>query len=97
MPEEVAEQIENDCRYAPYLERQAAEIQAFQRDESLALPEGLDYGAIPGLSAEVREKLELARPESLGAASRIPGITPAALVLLLRHVRRRDEDVRKSA
>ena len=55
---------------------------------ALALPDGLDYGAIGGLSNEMREKLGAARPETLGAASRIPGVTPAALTALLRHVRR---------
>jgi len=96
---EIAEQIEIDCRYAAYLERQEAEVEAYRRDEALALPESLDYRGIPGLSAEIREKLDRARPANLGAAARIPGITPAALVLLLRHVRRRGEGgaSRKSA
>ncbi len=86
---DVAEQIEIDARYAGYLARQEADILAFRRDEALALPEDLDYGAIGGLSAEVREKLAAARPATLGAAARIPGVTPAALTALLRHVRRR--------
>jgi tRNA uridine 5-carboxymethylaminomethyl modification enzyme len=92
----IAEQIEIDARYAPYLERQQADIEAYRRDEGLALPGDLDYRHMPGLSAEIQQKLDLARPESLGAAARIPGVTPAALVLLLRHVRRRDP-ARKSA
>ncbi len=61
---------------------------AFRRDEALKLPRDLDYGMIGGLSTEVRGKLSAARPETLGAASRLSGITPAALVALLRHVRR---------
>ncbi len=85
---DVAEQIEIDARYAGYLARQEADILAFRRDEALALPETLDYGAIGGLSAEMREKLDAARPATLGAAARIPGVTPAALTALLRHVRR---------
>ncbi|HEY4636508.1 MAG TPA: tRNA uridine-5-carboxymethylaminomethyl(34) synthesis enzyme MnmG [Rhodospirillales bacterium] len=96
---EIAEQIEIDARYTAYLRRQDADVEAYRRDESLALPEGLDYRGIPGLSAEMSEKLERVRPESLGAAARIPGVTPAALVLLLRHVRRGGPDgpARKSA
>ena len=85
---EISEQIEIDARYAAYLRRQDADVEAYRRDEALGLPCDLDYRGISGLSAEIREKLDRARPESLGAAARIPGVTPAALVLLLRHVRR---------
>ncbi|WP_035723606.1 tRNA uridine-5-carboxymethylaminomethyl(34) synthesis enzyme MnmG [Fodinicurvata fenggangensis] len=85
----IADQIEIDARYAAYLERQEADIRAYRKDEALELPEDLDYGRISGLSNEVREKLEAARPATLGAAGRIPGVTPAATLLLLRHVRRR--------
>ncbi|MEE8202393.1 MAG: tRNA uridine-5-carboxymethylaminomethyl(34) synthesis enzyme MnmG, partial [Alphaproteobacteria bacterium] len=85
---EIAEQVETDARYAGYLARQEADIRAFRRDEALALAADLDYDAIGGLSSEVREKLSLARPATLGAAGRIPGITPAALTALLGHVRR---------
>jgi tRNA uridine 5-carboxymethylaminomethyl modification enzyme len=85
---EIAEQIEIDGRYAGYIERQEAEIRAFRRDEALRLPRALDYAAIGSLSAEVRAKLKAAQPESLGAASRISGVTPAALIALLRHVKR---------
>ena len=92
---EIAEQLEIDSRYANYLERQDSDIEAFRRDEALALPLDLDYRGIAGLSTEMREKLEFSRPESLGAAARISGVTPAALILLLRHIRR--GDTRKSA
>jgi tRNA uridine 5-carboxymethylaminomethyl modification enzyme len=91
IPAEIAEQIEIDAGYAGYLERQARDIAAFRRDEVLLLPEALDYGTIGGLSAEVRGKLASARPATLGAASRISGVTPAALVALLRYVKRRPE------
>ena len=91
IPAEIAEQIEIDAGYAGYLERQARDIVAFRRDEALLLPEALDYGAIGGLSAEVRGKLASARPATLGAASRISGVTPAALVALLQYVKRRPE------
>ena len=85
---DVAEQIEIDARYAGYLARQEADILAFRRDEALTLPETLDYGAVGGLSAEARERLDAARPATLGAAARIPGVTPAALTALLRYARR---------
>jgi tRNA uridine 5-carboxymethylaminomethyl modification enzyme len=86
---DVAEQLEIEARYAGYLERQEADIRAFRRDESLELPEDIDYAAIGSLSTEVRSKLERARPATLGAAARISGVTPAAITALLRHVRRR--------
>jgi len=91
IPAEIAEQIEIDAGYAGYLERQARDIAAFRRDEALLLPEALDYGAIGGLSAEVRGKLASAQPATLGAASRISGVTPAALIALLQYVKRRPE------
>ncbi len=83
----VAEQLEIDGRYAGYIERQAADIHAFRRDEALLLPPTLDYSGIGGLSTEMREKLSQARPATLGAAARIAGVTPAALTALLRHIR----------
>jgi tRNA uridine 5-carboxymethylaminomethyl modification enzyme len=82
------EQIEIDARYAGYLQRQNADIRALHRDESLLLPSDLDYAAIGSLSTEIRLTLSQARPATLGAASRIPGVTPAALGALLRYVRR---------
>jgi len=85
---EVAEQLEIDGRYHGYIERQNSDIRAFRRDEALCLPHDLNYDAIGSLSTEIRSKLQAARPETLGAASRISGVTPAALVALLRHVRR---------
>jgi tRNA uridine 5-carboxymethylaminomethyl modification enzyme len=83
------EQLEIEAKYAGYLERQQDDIDAFRRDEALTLPADLDYGAIGSLSNEVRQKLNATRPTTLGQASRIAGVTPAALVALLRHVRRR--------
>ena len=88
---DVVEQVEIDARYAGYLDRQDAEIRAFKRDESLELPAGLDYGLVGGLSTEIRQKLAAARPRTLGAAGRIDGVTPAALVALLRYVKRRPD------
>src|SRR6516165_5744147 len=86
---DIAEQLEIDARYAAYLERQERDIAAFRRDESLLLPPDLDYAAVGCLSREIRDKLGLARPATLGAAARISGVTPAALVALLQHVKRR--------
>jgi tRNA uridine 5-carboxymethylaminomethyl modification enzyme len=91
---DIAEQLEIDARYAGYVDRQEADIRAFRKDEALTLPVGLDYAALGSLSAEVREKLGRARPETLGQAARVEGVTPAALVALLKHVRR---DGRRSA
>jgi tRNA uridine 5-carboxymethylaminomethyl modification enzyme len=85
----VAEQIEIDARYAGYLDRQEADIRALRRDDSLVLPADLDYSAVGSLSTEIRLALTRARPATLGAAGRIPGVTPAALAALLRHVKRR--------
>ena len=90
---DVVEQMEIEARYATYLERQNADIEAFRRDEALEIPPDLDLDAVGGLSNEVREKLKAARPASFGAAARISGVTPAALTALLRHVRRRDQTV----
>jgi len=89
---EILEQLANDARYSGYLARQDADICAFKRDEMLEIPDGLDFGRIPGLSNEVRAKLSEARPATLGAASRISGVTPAALTALLGYVRRRRRD-----
>jgi tRNA uridine 5-carboxymethylaminomethyl modification enzyme len=86
----VARQIEKDGRYQGYLRRQEADIRAFQRDQALELPSELDYRAVGGLSTEVRTKLQCARPATLAAAARIPGVTPAALTALLAHVRKRE-------
>ena len=84
----IAEQLEVDAKYEVYLSRQAADVDSYRRDESLVLADDIDYGALPGLSNEVRHKLRAHRPRTIGHAGRIDGITPAALVLLAAHVRR---------
>ena len=94
---EIRTQIEIEAHYAGYLERQEADILAFRKDEGLRLPDDLDYTAIPSLSNEARQKLALARPASLGAASRIPGVTPAAVLALLRYVKRRGDTARSAS
>jgi tRNA uridine 5-carboxymethylaminomethyl modification enzyme len=88
LPTKVAEQIEIDAKYEVYLSRQAADIAAFRRDESFELPADFDYAALPGLSNEMKQKLQTHRPRTIGHASRIDGVTPAALTLLVAHVRR---------
>ncbi|HRI76453.1 MAG TPA: tRNA uridine-5-carboxymethylaminomethyl(34) synthesis enzyme MnmG [Alphaproteobacteria bacterium] len=94
---DIAEQVEIDARYAGYIQRQEADIQAFRRDENLTLPKDLDYSRVGSLSNEMQLKLRQHAPDTLGAASRIPGVTPAALVALLRHVKRRDREERDVA
>ena len=84
------EEAVQDHRYAPYLERQRSEVERLRSDEAVRLPEALDYSAIPGLSNEMVERLSLARPNTLGAASRVRGVTPAALAAILVDARRRD-------
>ncbi len=88
-PRHALRQVEIAGRYAGYVGRMEADIAAFRRDEALALPAALDYGAVGGLSAEMREKLLASRPATLGQAARVPGVTPAALQALVAHVRRR--------
>jgi tRNA uridine 5-carboxymethylaminomethyl modification enzyme len=86
---QVIEQLDVQAKYAGYIERQQAEIERHRASESVALPEDLDYGVVRGLSAEVREKFQRHRPQTLGQASRIPGVTPAAISLLLIHLKKR--------
>jgi tRNA uridine 5-carboxymethylaminomethyl modification enzyme len=87
---DVARQLEIEGRYTGYIERQAAEVHAFRKEEALRLPANLDYSQVGSLSNEIRSKLTMVRPPTLGAAARIPGVTPAALMALLRHVQRKD-------
>jgi tRNA uridine 5-carboxymethylaminomethyl modification enzyme len=94
LPQRIAEQVEIDAKYQVYLSRQAADVESYRRDESLTLPDDLDYAALPGLSNEARHKLQTHRPRTIGHAGRIDGMTPAALTLLVAHLRRQG---RKSA
>ena len=86
---DLADEIAEDAAYAPYLERQDAELRDLRASETLRLSDALDYAAIPGLSREMAERLTAARPATLGAAGRVAGVTPAALAVLLVHARRR--------
>ena len=94
---EVAEQVEIQARYAGYIARQQDEVARARVQEGTRLPEGFDFGAVSGLSNEVRQKLGQVRPATLGQAARIPGITPAAISLLLVHLKKRSASVRKTA
>jgi len=87
LPAKALDQMRIEATYKGYIERQKADVQAFRRDHALALPDHLDYAAVAGLSNEVRQKLTAARPATIGAAARISGVTPAALTILLAHVR----------
>jgi tRNA uridine 5-carboxymethylaminomethyl modification enzyme len=84
----IAEQIEIDAKYDVYLSRQAADVDSYRRDENLVLPDDIDYATLHGLSNEVRHKLQAHRPRTVGQAGRIDGVTPAALTLLVAHLRR---------
>jgi tRNA uridine 5-carboxymethylaminomethyl modification enzyme len=84
----IAEQLEIDAKYAVYLTRQAADVESYRRDESLVLGDDIDYAVLPGLSNEVRHKLQTHRPRTIGHAGRLDGITPAALTLLAAHIHR---------
>ena len=94
---QVAEQVEIQCKYHGYIERQREEIARQEAFETTRLPPGIDYRRVRGLSIEVQQKLNQHRPETLGQAARISGITPAAISLLLVHLKRGFNDVQKSA
>ena len=95
--EEVAEQVVTQAKYEGYINRQMDEIERLRRHEMTRLPEGFVYDDIPGLSNEVKQKLNDLRPETLAAASRIPGVTPAAVSLLLIQLKKRDAVLVKTA
>jgi tRNA uridine 5-carboxymethylaminomethyl modification enzyme len=88
-PRRLVDEAAEDHRYAPYVERQQAEVARLKSDENVRIPGNIDYGSIPGLSLEMVERLNAARPSTLGAARRIRGITPAALAAILVHSRRK--------
>jgi tRNA uridine 5-carboxymethylaminomethyl modification enzyme len=83
----VARQVEIEIKYEGYIRRQLQEIDKFRHLERIKLPDALDYSAVHGLSSELKEKLTLVRPASLGQASRIEGMTPAAISVLMVHLR----------
>jgi len=93
--------VEVECRYRGYLERQEREIEQLRESQSLVLPPGFDFAALPSLSTAEKEKLEEARPGSVHAASRVPGIKPSSVMILFKHARRldvnREQDERRLA
>jgi tRNA uridine 5-carboxymethylaminomethyl modification enzyme len=86
---DVAEQVEIAAKYEGYIERQKQEVHRQLAQERVSLPADIDYGAVRGLSKEVQQKLSTQRPETIGQAARIQGVTPAAISLLLVHLKRR--------
>jgi tRNA uridine 5-carboxymethylaminomethyl modification enzyme len=86
---DIREQIEIESVYKSYLARQQADIESFKMDEQLVIPESVDYDVVGSLSNEIRDKLKRTRPPTLGAASRIPGVTPAAITAIMTYMRRR--------
>ncbi len=95
IPAELHAQLEADCRYAGYLGRQQADIEALRRDEALTIPSFTDFAAIGGLSAESKDILSRFQPETIGHANRLPGMTPAAVIAVLRHIKRQQNQTAK--
>jgi tRNA uridine 5-carboxymethylaminomethyl modification enzyme len=89
LPDAVHTQVEVRAKYQGYIERAQAEIERTRRHEELPLPQDLNYTGVSGLSHEVRQKLTAVRPATLGAAGRVPGVTPAAVQILLVHLKKR--------
>lgn len=87
LPQEICRQLENDATYAHFIARQTQDVEILMRDDAVRIPHHLDYAAVSGLSSELKAKLERVRPQSIGQASRIEGMTPAALTLLLARIR----------
>ena len=94
LPENVIEQVEIQVKYQGYIDRQNEEIDSRRDIETLKLPEDIDYSKVKGLSAEVQQKLNQHKPETVGQASRISGVTPAAVALLMVHLKRGFKDAK---
>lgn len=94
LPENVIEQVEIQVKYQGYIDRQNEEIDSRRDIETLKLPEDIDYSKVKGLSAEVQQKLNRHKPEIVGQASRISGVTPAAVALLMVHLKRGFKDAK---
>jgi tRNA uridine 5-carboxymethylaminomethyl modification enzyme len=92
--EQVELQVEVQAKYSGYIDRQQEEIERQRRHETTRLPDDIDYGEVRGLSSEVRQRLKEVRPATIGQAARVPGVTPAAVSLLLVHLKRRPSSVR---
>ena len=89
----IDEQVEIDAHYANYLKRQFHDIAAFKKDESINIPVNIDYDDFSGLSNEIKSKLKLVKPKTLGQALRIDGVTPAAAIILLAFIKKREYKV----
>jgi tRNA uridine 5-carboxymethylaminomethyl modification enzyme len=94
LPAQVRAQVEVRAKYAGYIERQEDEVERQRRNEETRLPDDLDYAQVAGLSHEVRQKLSEARPATIGMAGRLPGMTPAAVSILLVHLKKRSYKAR---
>ena len=88
IPNDIREQLEIESMYSAYLERQELDILAFKKEEEMTIPEALDYDTLPSLSNEIKTKLKSIRPHTIGAASRIQGVTPAAIIALMGHIKK---------
>ena len=88
MPDDIYEQLEIEARYAGYIKRQEADIEVFRKDEKLKIKEDIDYSKIGGLSREMVQKLSRVKPSTIGEASRIPGVTPAAITAILGYIKK---------
>ena len=88
VPSNVIDEIEASVKYEGYIKRQKADIEKLQRNENTRIPDHIDYTNVVGLSNEVKQKLNEARPESIARASRLPGVTPAAISLLMIHIKK---------
>jgi len=96
IPSDIAEQLEIEAGYAVYLERQEQDIVSFKKEEQMAIPETFDYDHLPSLSTEIKSKLKHLRPHTIGAASRIQGITPAAVIALMAHIKKTTQQKSKA-
>ena len=97
IPDDLHSQLEADCRYAGYVGRQQADIDALRRDEAVVIPQQTDFDLVGGLSAESKDILRRFSPETIGHANRLPGLTPAAVVAVLRHIKRQQKQLPSAA
>jgi len=97
LPGDVIEQHEIDAMYQGYLERQNMDIAAFKKEEGMQIPDSLDYDSLPSISTEIKIKLKSIRPSTIGVASRIQGVTPAAIIALMGHIRKLQTDIPDAA
>jgi len=97
IPSHIVEQLEIEAMYSGYLERQEIDIAAFKKEEAMAIPSGIDYDLLPSLSNEIKTKLKHIRPSTIAAASRIQGITPAAVITLMGYIKKNENSLKACA